>query len=99
FEIHNLVSYGVHIYGRSQAPRFAMATSLYHPDTVIRSYVHDGSGDEPGLKDPDGNWDLRPHRDRIIMVDDRTLGTWHEMLENRSVPVRRTRMVYAVNRA
>ena len=42
---------------------FLMASSLYHPDTVERSLKHDGSGDEPGLKDPDGNWDLRPHRE------------------------------------
>ena len=47
-----------------------MASSLYHPDTVERSLKHDGSGDEPGLKDPDGNWDLRPHRERIIDVTD-----------------------------
>ncbi len=46
-----------------------MATSLYHPDTVVRSFAHDGSGDEPGLKDPDGKWDMRPHRSRILAVD------------------------------
>ena len=49
---------------------FLMASSLYHPDTVERSLRHDGSGEEPGLKDPDGNWDLRPHRKRIINVTD-----------------------------
>ena len=50
-----------------------MASWLYHPDTVARSLVHDGSGPEPGLKDADGNWDLRPHRSRIITVTDETL--------------------------
>ena len=78
---------------------FLMASSLYHPDTVERSLKHDGSGDEPGLKDPDGNWDLRPHRERIIDVTDETLRIWHAIMEDDSVPVRQTRMVYTVNRA
>ena len=76
---------------------FLMASSLYHPDTVERSLKHDGSGDEPGLKDPDGNWDLRPHRKRIIDVTDETLRIWHAVMEDESVPVRQTRMVYTVN--
>ena len=100
FEIHHLVNYGVHIYG---SPRdtadFAMATSLYHPDTVERSLVHDGSGEEPGIKDPHGHWDMRPHRNRIIEVTDDTLKTWHAVLEDDSVPIRQSRMVYTVNRA
>jgi len=99
FEIHNLVSYGVHVYGAVQEPNFYMATSLYHPDTVDRSYAHDGSGVEPGLKDENGNWDLRPHRNRIITVDNDTLRTWHAVLESDEVPLRHTRMVYAVNKA
>ena len=78
---------------------FLMASSLYHPDTVERSLRHDGSGDEPGLKDPDGNWDLRPHRARIIDVTDATLRIWHAIMEDDSVPMRQTRMVYTVNRA
>ena len=102
FEVHHLVTYGVHVYGNPRSePSFLMATSLYHPDTVERSMprVHDGSGEEPGLKSPDGHWDLRPHRGRIITVSDGTLRTWHAILENPDVPVRQSRMVYAVNRS
>jgi hypothetical protein len=98
FEVHHLVTYGVHVYGAAlEQPRFLMASSLYHPHTVARSLVHDGSGAEPGLKDPDGNWDQRPHADRIITVTNETLATWHAVLEGVDTPVRRSRMVYAVN--
>ena len=58
-----------------------MATSLYHPTTVARSLDHDGSGPEPGLKDQTGQWDLRPHRNRVQHVDETTLKTWHALLE------------------
>ncbi|PRZ08594.1 hypothetical protein BCE75_101286 [Isoptericola sp. CG 20/1183] len=99
FEIHHLVSYGIHVYGAERTPHFLQAASLYHPDTVDRSAMHDGTGEEPGLKDPDGRWDVRPHRDRIISVDKTVLSTWHAVLENANVPMTQTRMVYAVNRA
>ena len=98
YEIAHQQRYGVHVYGRpAENVQFLTASSLYHPDTVERSLRHDGSGDEPGIKDPDGNWDLRPHRARIIYATDATLQIWHAILEDTSVPVRQARMVYTVN--
>jgi hypothetical protein len=100
FEVDHHVSYGVHIYGREKAvPMFDQATSLYHPDTVVASRVHDGSGVEPGLKGPEGKWDLRAHAGRIITVDESVLDTWHSMLESSDVPATQPRMVYTVNRS
>jgi len=100
YEIHNLVTYGVHVYGAARdSVGFAQAASLYHPDTVERSLRHDGTGPEPGFKDPDGHWDQRPHAARIITVTDDTLHTWHDVLEDEAVPTRHTRMLYTVNRA
>jgi hypothetical protein len=96
-EVHNLVTFGVHVYGQEQEPSFLTAASLYHPDTVDRSFSHDGSGEAPGLKDPDGNWDLRPHKSRIIHVDLSTLDTWHLIIEEGIGAAGQTRMVYAVN--
>lgn len=99
YEIDDKRAYGIHVYGPPDSVRFLHATSLYHPDTVERSLRHDGSGPEPGFKDPDGNWDQRPHAGRIITVTDATLRSWRETLEDDSVPFRQSRMVYAVNRA
>ncbi len=79
--------------------QFRQASWLYHPDTVLRSMVHDGTGPEPGLKDPDGRWDVRPHRNRIVDVDADVLRTWHDVLETPEVPLTRTRMLYTLNRA
>lgn len=98
FDIDHHVSYGIHVYGAGQdAPQFHQATSLYHPQTVADSLAHDGTGKLPGLKDDDGNWDLRPHRDRIQTVDNEVLKTWHSILEGGDVATIDTRMVYTVN--
>ncbi|WP_157851054.1 restriction endonuclease [Gordonia phthalatica] len=99
FEIQNQRRYGVNVYASRRKPAFRQAASLYHPDTVTRSLEHDGSGTEPGIKDPDGNWDLRPHAARIVQVDVGTLRSWHAVLETDDVPINQTRMVYAVNRS
>ena len=98
FDIDHHVTYGVHTYAAEQAkPQFKHAASLYHPTTVDESLSHDGSGELPGLKDNNGKWDLRPHRDRVQTVDLNTLKVWHSILEDESVPPLESRMVYTVN--
>ena len=98
FDIHNLVQYGVHVYGSERSPSFRHATTLYHPETVVRSLMHDGSGEEPGFKDPHTDtWDLRPHAARIESIDTTALKTWQSVTE--SDDWRSTSMVSTVNSA
>jgi hypothetical protein len=99
FDIDHHNPYGVHVYGAAGEVQFLQATGLYHPETAERSLRHSGEGPEPGLKDPDGNWDLRPHRGRIIEVDGAILETWRDVLEEPSAPAIQTRMLYTVNLA
>lgn len=99
FEVHDQTVYGVHVYGGASAVSFRAAHSLYHPDTIVRSLVHDGSGPEPGIKDDHGDWDLRPHRNRIVEVNEATLERWRDLLESPDTPVLQTRSAYPVNRA
>lgn len=98
FDIDHHNAYGIHVYGEEQSPSFLHAASLYHPETVQRSLKHDGSGEEPGFKDPHtGTWDLRPHAARIESIDEAALKTWQSVTESddwRSAP-----MVLTVNSA
>lgn len=98
FEIHNLVTYGVHVYGLANTPSFLHATNLYHPDTVGRSRVHDGSGEEPGYKF-EGHWDQRPHAARIQQVTADTLTLWSSVTDLDATDPSATRMLYTVNSA
>ena len=98
FDIDHHNAYGIHVYGSEQSPLFLHATSLYHPETVLRSLKHDGSGEEPGFKDPHtGTWDLRPHAARIESIDATALKTWQSVTE--SDDWRSTSMVSTVNSA
>ncbi|MCS4490322.1 class I SAM-dependent DNA methyltransferase [Corynebacterium sp. ES2775-CONJ] len=94
---HQLI-YSINVYSASRAePFFLSASNLYHPQTVVDSLYHDGTGELPGLKDEDNNWDRRPHADRIIRVDLDELKTWHSILEDELTPLLDTRMVFNVN--
>jgi len=98
FDIQHQKIYGIHVYGAEQSPSFLHATSLYHPDTILRSLMHDGSGEEPGFKDPHtGTWDLRPHAARIERIDESALIIWQSVTE--SDDWRSTSMVSTVNSA
>lgn len=99
FEIDHHNVFGIHVYGSESVVRFLQGASLYHPDTVNRSFRHDGSGSAPGVKDEDGNWDLRPHAQRIIEVTETVLKTWAALIDEPGTPAAEARMLYPVNRA
>jgi hypothetical protein len=100
FEIGNDIEYGVHIYGGYRDRiSFVQSVSLFHPDTVDRSFNHDGSGPQPAVKDAADAWDVRPHADRLVAVDDRMLANWARVVDEPGTPPSEARMLYPVNRA
>jgi hypothetical protein len=90
-EISHTRPYGVNVYsGDRGTVDFVQAAFLYHPLVVDRSIGHDGSGELPGRKLPIGEWDVRPHSERLVHVDQDRLTAWAALLaydEPRSTPV------------
>lgn len=98
FDMGHTRHYGIHVYGAAREKvNFKQAVHLYHPKTYLESLKHDGTGAMPGVKDDHDNWDLRPHRDRIITVDEDTLKVWNSIIEEPGTPLLETRTVYSVN--
>ncbi|WP_125078115.1 class I SAM-dependent DNA methyltransferase [Mycobacterium sp. P7213] len=98
-EIGHKKTFGIHIYGRTDAVGFLQASWIFAPAVIERSLVHDGSGPAPGMKDMDDNWDLRPHRERIVRVDESVLAGWAALIDEPGTPPEEARMLYPVNRA
>ncbi len=99
FEIHNAKEYGVNVYGSPSELRFYQGASIYHPETVERSFRHDGSGAVPGVKDTSGAWDMRPHAQRILEVTETTLAGWSQLIDEPGTRAAEARILYPVNRA
>lgn len=95
----NEKNFDVSVYGaKKDRPHYLFASSVHHPNTIVGSLNHDGTGPVPGFKTDEGKWDLRPHRDRIITVDEDTLKVWNSIIEDPGTPLLETRTVYSVNR-
>lgn len=98
FEVDNHQVFGIHVYKQPRTEvDFDSVASVYHPDTVDRSYLHDGTGARPELKDDQDNWDRRPHRERIVRVNNHVLKQWAALVEDPGTPAVEARMLYPVN--
>lgn len=99
-EISDKRDFGVHVYGAKRRKiAFLQAGWIFHPAVLERSFQHDGSGKPPGVRDDDDNWDTRPHRERIVNVDESVLAGWAALIDEPDTPVEEARMLYPVNRA
>ena len=99
FEVDHHKFFGLHIYGSTHSAEFTQASFLYHPETIDRSYVHNGSGAAPGIRDTRGEWDLRPHAQRLVLVDKGVLSRWAALIDEPGTPAAMARMLYPINRA
>lgn len=83
-EVDHHTVYGDQLLGprRSSSPRFASLSNLFHPSTVDACFAHDGHGLCGGIKDEDGNWNTKPHRDRIVTITDKELQVLSDTFED-----------------
>ncbi len=84
-EVHHHTVYGDQLLGpirRSSSPRFASLSNLFHPSTVDACFAHDGHGLCGGIKDENGNWNTKPHRDRIVTITDKELQVLSDTFED-----------------
>jgi hypothetical protein len=77
-DIQHVNKFSINIYSGNDAIRifFYSISNLYHPSTINNSFLHDGSGKVDGLKAHTENgfeWNIKPHRNRIIEVDEEVL--------------------------
>jgi len=98
-EIHHMNVFGVQIYGRGSRPEFLQMSYLFHPDVADRSLVHAGSLSLPGIQYPEGGWDLRPHKARILTITEDVLADWARLFDEPGTPAAEARLLRPVTTA
>lgn len=92
-EVDHQRSYALSVLGGERpGARYASISNLFHPRTLDGCFDHDGIGPVPGIKDEDGNWDLRPHRDRLVHVDTEALALFAELYDPPGTPAAEARL-------
>jgi hypothetical protein len=92
------LEFGMHIYGSPGEVHFLHASSLYGAAVFAVSLNQDGTGELPRVK-YQSHWDLRPHRARIIVVDDDRLELWRALLGRTDELLDETPLVHAITAA
>ena len=92
-------SYGIHCYGSQSEVSFASISSIVHPSTADLSLVHDSQGTVPGYQYPEGGWDLRPHRSRVLTINEEVLADWARLFDEPGTPFAEARMLRPITTA
>jgi hypothetical protein len=91
--------FGVHVYGRPTEIGFDHLSWLVSVDALRHSAQHDGSGEVPGIRYRNGEFDERPHRARVVWVDTHLLSVWQRLLDKADHPVEQARLLFPVSTA
>ncbi|MEU2965815.1 type II restriction endonuclease subunit M [Streptomyces ardesiacus] len=97
-EIDNNIPYSICIYGCEGKVEYRQICRIVHPDMAERSLTDSGDGDIPGIQFESGGWDLRPHRDRVILVDESVLSDWAALVDGEGTPPSQARMLRPLTR-
>ena len=94
-EVDHNVRFSLNIYrGEQRTPDFEKFTYAFTAAQVEDSYAdQDGIGPVPSIKNSEGNWDTRGHRDRVMRIDRDSLSVIHALSEDETVPVEEARFI------
>jgi hypothetical protein len=91
--------FGVHVYGPPQQIAFDHLSWLVSTDALRHSAAHDGSGEIPGVRYRNGEFDERPHKTRVVKVTEEILAVWQRLLDEADQPVAQGRLLFPVSTA
>lgn len=95
-EIDGNAQFGIHIYGAPDAAfSFWNMSWVMEPSVVIDSLTHDGYGELPGIRHG-GGWDIRPHKARVIRIQEGVLREWAKLSGENTSSVAETPLLYPV---
>jgi hypothetical protein len=95
-DVHDTTFFGVHVYGEARNVSFLQVSAVLHPEVVDGSLQHDGVGELPGIQYPWGGWDLRPHRARVLNVDNGVLRAFAELFDEPGTQPEESRLLRPV---
>ncbi|MFF6824282.1 hypothetical protein [Streptomyces longwoodensis] len=91
--------FGVHVYGRPREIDFSHLSWLVSTDALRNSAAHDGSGEVPGIRYRNGEFDERPHQLRVVRVTPSVLSSWQRLVNEDHMPTERARLLFPVTSA
>lgn len=81
-DVGHAKTFCISVFSNQKTKSFDWITNIYSPATVDDCYMQAETDVIPGIKDKDGNWELRGHPARIIHVTKETLGVFSKIFDD-----------------
>jgi len=91
-EVDHHMKFSINIYGSHARTDFAHLANLFATATVDTSFVHNGEGAIPGIKNDEGKWNIIGHAHRIIEVNEQALATFASLYDESGTPPLQARL-------
>ncbi|WP_285163554.1 Eco57I restriction-modification methylase domain-containing protein [Shewanella goraebulensis] len=90
-DVHHGTPYSINIYGDRGALSFINIANIFHPKAIDECFS-DSTNQMEGVKDSEGKWSVKGHKDRVVLIDETALALFFEIFDNESLSVRGCRL-------
>ncbi len=80
-DVGNAKKYSLNIYSNVETGKFSCIFNLFSPITIDECYEKHDEAVE-GIKDKNGNWNIKGHQDRIIEITKKELSLFSSLFDN-----------------
>lgn len=80
-EVHHHTQFSLNVYGGPLMVSFDTISNLYDVKSIVECYEGDTSAPIPGIKDENGDWNVKGHPDRIIHVTKKELSVFAKLFD------------------
>lgn len=80
-EVHHHTQFSLNVYGSPLMVSFDTISNLYDAKSIVECYEGDATATLPGIKDENGEWNIKGHPDRIIHVMKKELSIFAKLFD------------------
>jgi len=92
YEIGHTTKYSINIYSKKKEINFQHIANLFTPSAIDRCYEHYGDGVVEGIKDDNGRWGVKGHKNRIISINVDILKMFVILFDDGGTPILQARL-------
>lgn len=80
-EVDHHTTFSLNVYGGPLMVSFDTISNLYDAKSIVECYEGDAIATIPGIKDENGDWNLKGHPDRIIHITKKELSVFSKLFD------------------
>ena len=80
-EVDHHTTFSLNVYGGPLMVSFDTISNLYDAKSIVECYEGDATATIPGIKDENGDWNVKGHPDRIIHVTKKELAVFAKLFD------------------